>query len=177
MQITLTNLEKIHQANLTSLGKVPKPNWKPTRTWADEQLHAQHSTLEMADLFIIADVSGTTASHIVRATKGHPRFVVESHRPDWTGKARPPASVERMLFIKTSPYAWVEMCRQRLCMLSAQETRQFFYDASMVMEQSDDVMLQALGAYAMPDCMYRGNVCHMHRKAWESCRMVGHWAG
>lgn len=175
MQVNINNVDLIHRANLATIGKKMKATWTPTKAWSLEQLHAQHSTLEWAEIVIEANVSGTVASHITRATKGHPRFAVQSHRPDWTGEARPPASTLRTIVIKCNPYAFVEMCRQRLCNLAADETRAFFLTAVKAMCNHESVFLQALGDYVAPDCVYRGNVCHMHRKAWENCRMVNHW--
>lgn len=176
MEIEIYNVDKIQKANLTSIGKRMSKKWIATQEWAEDQLHAQHSTLEFAHIYLEALVTTTEASHIVRHTKGHPRFVVESHRPDWTGKPRPkdPSTYRRIILMFT-PYAFIEMCRQRLCHLAQQETRIFFESICREMTKSGDVMLASLGRYAMPDCMYRGGTCHTHRKAWENCRMLPHW--
>jgi hypothetical protein len=176
MTIEITNIDKIQKANLTSIGKKYRDNWRPTREWIKEQIHAQDSTIEMADIFIEAEVSGTTASHIVRATKGHPRFVVESHRPDWRNQPRPGSDAMRRIFIKCSPYSFIEMCRQRLCHIAADDTRKFFEDVCREMENSDNDFLAVLGNYASPDCEYRGFVCHMRKAAWAKCKMNHHYS-
>ena len=115
------------------------------------------------------------ASHVVRHTKGHPRFTVESHRPDWTGKPRPSAGTFRGIYMMFSPYSFIEVCRQRLCQLADANVRIFFERVCREMEKSDDPFLAALGRYASPDCVYRGGICHMHKRNWEGCRMLPHW--
>lgn len=169
--IEITDINKIHEANLASVGKSMKAGWKHTREWTQDQLHGQHSTLEWANIYIKSVVSGTTASHVVRATKGHPRFVVESHRPDWTGKSRPPASAERILMIKCTAHSWIEICRQRLCFLASEETRKYIDSVCKDMILSDNIFLNELGVYSAPDCIYRGNICHQRK----SCGLFPHW--
>jgi len=66
--------------------------------WIDK-LQAQHSTIEMCQIVVRDVVRGDVASHIVRHTKGHPRFTVESGRPDWTGKPRPPVEALREIIV------------------------------------------------------------------------------
>ena len=162
---------EIYRANMVSLGKVPNDLYMITKKWVESVLRSEHSSLEFVNIKIEADIRGDVASHIVRHTKGHPRFVVQSHRPDWTGAGRPPISTERKIFISISPYALIQMARQRLCYHTMKETRDFMENIKQTLMLCDDVFLKALGEYLGPDCVYRGKICNN----MKTCGLSRHW--
>ena len=165
----------IYRANCVTLGKRPKKNKVFDKAWCLAQLHAQHSTLEQVHLYLYDPACrGDVTSHIVRHTKGHPRPVVESWRPDWTGQPRPPYDAPRQFLAYLTPYALIEMMRQRLCVLAATPTRQWAESVKVACQQHGDVFIQTLGEYVMPDCEYRGGVCH--QDARRTCGRCPHYS-
>ena len=50
----------IYWGNCTSMGKIPNPDWKPTRAWAERMLHSMDSTIELFDLYIFDDTVDLT---------------------------------------------------------------------------------------------------------------------
>jgi hypothetical protein len=147
----------IRRANLASMGKRPKEpdTWEPTLEWARLMVLAEDSTLEMASLIIDDDIRGDVASHIVRATAYHPRHVVQSSRPDWTGKARPGPEVTRIYFGKWNIKALLQMAKERLCYRAMKETREEIEAIKRYLLRSDDVLMKTVGWAMMPACVYR----------------------
>lgn len=86
---------------------------------------AGHSTAEWIPIVVEdATMRGDVASHIVRHTKGHPRFVVQSKRPDWNkGQARPSSDSSRLFSMLVTPISLKYMAHQRLCTRAMKETR------------------------------------------------------
>lgn len=162
----------IYRANCISIGKKPRKDWKPTREWCEDVLHSGHSTLEQVGIWIYDDaIRGDVASHIVRHTKGHPRHVVQSMRPDWTGKERPGPEVERRYIGFYNPLALIEMARQRLCAKAYGYTQSEMCKIKAALVKSNDVFIAVLGEYLRPDCDYRGYQCHQKK----SCGKCPHW--
>jgi hypothetical protein len=147
----------IRRANLASMGKRPKEpdTWKPTLEWAKSMVLAEDSTIEQASLIIDTDMRGDVASHIVRATAYHPRHVVESSRPDYTGKPRPGQGVPRIYFGKWDIKALLQMSKERLCYRAMKETREEIETIKLYLLRSDDVLMQAVGWAMVPFCIYR----------------------
>ena len=166
----------IYWGNCTSMGKLPDPDWKPTRAWAERMLHSMDSTIELFDLYIFDDdCRGDVSAHIVRATKGHPRFVVQSRRPDWVGKEREPLDKISGLFLtKISPYGLIEMARQRLCDTASMVDRHWMNKVIEELRKQDDIFLQTLSDFLVPDCVYRGNVCHKPKS--KCCGLSKHYS-
>lgn len=167
----------IYWGNCTSQGKLPDTNWKPTESWSRRMLHSMDSTIELIDLYIFdTDCRGDVSSHIVRATKGHPRFVVESRRPDWTGNKRLPLDQTSGLFlVKTNPYALIEMSRQRLCKGTASGVDvDWFTEVARELLMHGDIFLKVLSEFMVPDCVYRGNICHKPKS--KHCGMCKHYS-
>ena len=166
----------IYWGNCTSMGKLPDPCWKPTRAWAERMLHSMDSTIELFDLYIFDDnCRGDVSAHIVRATKGHPRFVVQSRRPDWIGEERKPLDQIYGLFLtKVSPYGLIEIARQRMCETASLLDRAWMKEVWRELLSSDDVFLQTLADFLMPDCEFRGGVCHKPLK--KCCGKCKHYS-
>lgn len=164
----------VYRANCATINKTPKKDKTFDKEWCLDQLHAQHSTLEFTMLYVYDDgCRGDVVSHLVRHTKGHPRFAVQSHRPDWTGHNRPAADTQRKFLFAATPYAIIEMMRQRLCVLSSIYTQEEARSICDAMKCHNDIMVQTLGEYCMSDCEYRGGVCHQSKK--RSCGRYRHW--
>jgi hypothetical protein len=166
----------IYWGNCTSMGKIPDPEWKPTRAWAERMLHSMDSTIELFDLYIFDDnCRGDVSAHIVRATKGHPRFVVQSRREDWTGQKRKPLDEVQGLFLtKVSPYGLIEIARQRMCTTASLADRVWMNEVWAELLCSGDIFLQTLADFLVPDCVFRGNVCHKPLK--KCCGMCKHYS-
>ena len=160
----------IHQANQLSLGQFPPPSKEFNREWIRCQIKAEHSTLELAHITVVAKARGDVISHLVRATKGHPRFVVQSSRPDWTGLPRPPVETTRLLMIHATPYSLIQLARQRLCNKSAPYTVAAVLDLKLAMIQSPDPFISVLGEMLVPDCQYRGG-CHQSKPCGKGVKL------
>jgi len=115
----------------------------------------EHSPVEVALLKIKAsNVSKSVISHIVRHTKGHPRFFVETSRPDKTGEERN-LSKKITFSMVANPLALMNMFRQRLCNESEKDTVDFFKNLKKVMMNDDNVLVRCVGKAMIPDCFYR----------------------
>lgn len=166
----------IYWGNCTSMGKLPDVKWTPTPEWAERMLHSMDSTIELFDLYIFDDnCRGDVSAHIVRATKGHPRFVVESRRPDWIGQERKPLDKVCGLFLtKVSPYGLIEIARQRLCATASEEDQLWMKRVIEELQVQDDIFLQVLSRFLVPDCEFRGGVCHKPKK--KHCGKCRHYS-
>ena len=165
MKITcsLRPLAEIHTSNLLTIGK----EFKGKLPYAPDLMLAEHSTLEFADIIVEDEVRGDVVSHLVRHTKGHPRFAVQSQRPDWLGKERPPPSTPRLFRMKVNPIALMAMARERLCYKAMRETRLWMEELKRsVCDEGDKVceldaddtgeFLAALSWAMVPVCVHRG---------------------
>jgi len=132
------------------------PGWTPSKKWAEKAMLAEHSTLEWADLIIVSSARSDVISHIVRHTKGHPRHVVQSQRPDWTGEERKGPDSIRLYAGKWSPVSLIQMARQRLCSKAMNETREWVQELKKALEESGDTMMIELSRAMVPNCEYRG---------------------
>lgn len=143
-------------ANDVSMGKLPDGR-KPNLAGWKSLLLAEHSSLEFSDFFLWSYVGedGRILSHLVRHTKGHPRFVVQSQREDWTGEARPPVYTPRKFLSKWTPYAWIQMARQRLCMKAADYTRHYIANIKKKMGEDSNIYFQGLAWASVPECVFR----------------------
>jgi hypothetical protein len=161
----------IRRANLASMGKRPKEpdTWEPAIEWAKAMVLAEDSTLEYCSLIIDTDTRGDVASHIVRATAYHPRHVVQSSRPDYTGKARPGPEVPRIYFGKWDIKALLQMAKERLCYRAMKETREEIGAIKLYLLRSDDVLMKAVGWGMMPACVFRCG-CNQGER---SCGAIG----
>jgi hypothetical protein len=148
-------LGDIMTANLTTIGKVYNGK-EVSLEKAHELVLGEHSTLEFAPFLVSGSYRGDVASHVVRSTKGHPRFALQSARPDWTGKPRPGPEVERKMLSLWNPLSWVLMCRQRLCYKAMHETRMAILHARQEMAHSDDTFFRAVAWASVPDCIASG---------------------
>jgi hypothetical protein len=168
-------IKQIHQANLVTLGKykpLDKIDWK--KVDLKGLLLSEHSTIEWSPLYIFEITRKDVTSHLVRHTKQHPRFSVQSGRPDWTGKERPPYDAPSQFMIEANPLSLISMARQRLCFKAMKETRAWMEnvthfllkayqldadtEASAVTEETTS-FYQTLGQALVPDCVYRGCCC------------------
>lgn len=124
---------------------------------------AEHSTIEMLSFRIFDDDCRADVAHqVVRHTKSHPRYVVQSGRPDWNnGKKRLPPDEDWRFFLSVwNPLAFMQAMRQRLCMRAQSETRHWAQVILDVMLASGDPMLEALADCCVPNCEYRGGRCY-----------------
>ena len=146
----------IQHANDVTLGKDRPSCLKCTMSeWAIDTIIAEHSTLEFVDLLIESDIRSDVCHQIVRHTAYHPRHVVQSFRPDWTGKKRPEPHHHRKYLGKWSPKALFAMARQRLCYKAMEETRHFVEHIKRNLNDSPDFFLNAVGWAMVPECIYR----------------------
>lgn len=116
---------------------------------------AKHSTIESISFSVKDTVRSDVINQIVRATKMHPRYYVQSQRPDWNnGKERKPSNETYSKFMSVwNPLSWMMMCNQRLCYKAMRETREWVTEAVAQMAQSDEPMLQALAVCSVPQCV------------------------
>lgn len=167
MQITTIEhpIKQIHQANLVTIGKYKSfdlIDWKKVDLRG--LFLGEHSTIEWIPLYIYSDIRRDVAMHIVRHTKQHPRFVVQSGRPDWTGIPRgaPDSIIQFSLCI--NPLGLISMARQRLCYKAMEATRQWMESIVQylrVWSGDDEVATfsRGLSNVLVPDCVYRGSCC------------------
>lgn len=124
---------------------------------------AEHSTIEVLEFRIVDDCArGDVINQIARATKGLPRFQVQSSRPDWnSGAKRKPSDETYVKFSSVwNPLSFMQMARQRLCTNAQKETREWVQQAINCMQNSNEPFFNALAECCMPMCRYRGNICY-----------------
>jgi hypothetical protein len=136
-----------------------------------ELFQAEHSTLAFAPFVVVGDFRSDVISHLVRHTKGFPRFSVQSSRPDLTGVPRPPSDTNRKMMTLWTPISWMAMCRERLCNLAMKETRETIYNLCLQMQSMDDPFFIELGFASVPMCVYR-NGCPYGKR---SCGSAPKW--
>lgn len=162
MEIRILNSDPIFdykQFCLITQGKVIKKCTKPEKLteWWIRQIVANHSTIRCIHFRIIDEISKNSVMQIIRATKGHPQPQVCSSRPDWTGKERSNDPYELKLFaVDYTPESFVEMCKQRLCKRTEENTREIIVELVEQMRESDDPLIKAIGYCCHPNCVYHG---------------------
>lgn len=117
---------------------------------------SRHSTIDCIQFKIVDEnCRGDIASHLVRHTKKHPRYVVGSCRPDWNnGKKRKPLDEEFKYFGSVwSVSAFQEMAAQRLCYRAADYTRKWVLEVMKQMDESGDPVLMACSMTCVPNCI------------------------
>lgn len=136
-------------------------NWQTQKDYFKKCFLGEHSTIETLHFRVIdSSCRGDVCNQIVRATKGLPRYQVRSSRPDWTGEPRKPSDETYVWFSSIwNPLAFINMCRQRLCMKAQKETREWVQNVLQIMKNSNDPMLVALAECCVPNCEYRGCRC------------------
>jgi hypothetical protein len=154
-------LYTVMSANLTTIGKEVDFNKYSALTEVKKQakwyelLEAEHSTLAFAPFIVRGEFRSDAMHQLARSTKGLPRFAIQSHRPDWTGKDRPPSDSLRSVMMMWNPLSWMAMCRERLCGLAMKETRITVDNICCAMVRHSDPLFYALGNVSIPMCHYR----------------------
>lgn len=137
-------------------------SWKPKdeRHYWIKQFYALHSPIRAVQFRIIDTIPRSAAMQLVRHTKGHPFYAVQSSRPDWTGKPRSNDPYEPKLICLTfTPESWLELCKLRLCNRTEKNTREIVSKWVQEMRESDNPLISALGACSVPRCEYMGGRC------------------
>lgn len=132
-------------------------------TYFVECFKAEHSTIENLHFWIYdLNARGDVTNQITRHTKGHPRYCVQSHRPDWNGgEKRKPSDETYGRFVSIwSPLSFMQMCRQRLCAKAQKETREWVKDVLKAMHESQHPFFNALADCCASACQYRGGICY-----------------
>jgi hypothetical protein len=153
----------LYFAAMATKGKLKTNGPKYPQAFVEKALISEHSFLAEVRVQIIDDACRSdVVSHIVRHTKGHPRFYVESRRPDWTKQDRPTDPAATRLFVSTWGLdALMAMMRQRLCGKSMQATRDWAYDVRLALVQTiysnweQEGVAMALLRVLVPNCVYR----------------------
>lgn len=129
---------------------------KDETEWWIKQIVANHSCIRSIHFRLVDTRSKSVIMQIIRATKGHPQPEVQSSRPDWNnGKERSFDPYEDKLFMQDhTPESFVEMAKQRLCNRTEDRTRQFMNEMVVVLRESKEPLLQAIGYCCMPYCLW-----------------------
>lgn len=125
-----------------------------------KQICANHSTLRSVHFRLVDTRPKSVIMQIIRATKGHPQPEVQSSRPDWTGKERSLDPYEDKLFMQDhTAESFIEMAKQRLCMRTESNTRQFMIEMVIDLRQDRNPFLKAVGYCCAPACGWFGGRC------------------
>ena len=161
--LTVNPLYILHDTNCISVGKRARKERKETYQEAKDyyikEFIKEHSSIEWVDFRIVdVDSRGDIASHFVRHCKGHPRFIVQSSRPDWNnGEPRKPLDKTDVMFTsKWTAYSFIQMARQRLCSRASKVDRDILKEVLTLMRDSGDPYFSALSFCCVPNCIYRG---------------------
>lgn len=126
-----------------------------------KQIIANHSVIRSVHFRLVDRRAKPVIMQIIRATKGHPQPEVQSSRPDWNnGKERSTDPYEYKLFMQDhTAESFIEMAKQRLCQRTEASTRGFMKEAVIVLRNSKEPFLQAVGFCCAPYCVWYGNRC------------------
>lgn len=125
-----------------------------------KQIIANHSTIRCIKFRLKASAQKSVIMQVIRATKGHPQPYVQSSRPDWTGKPRSNDPYEEKLFIQDhTAESFIELCKQRLCNRTEENTRKFMWAVVEELWTSEEPFLRAVGLCCHPACWWLGNRC------------------
>ena len=119
---------------------------------------AEHSVIEYVDFRVVdTECRGDVASHFTRHTKGSPRPEVQSNRPDWNGGTKRKALDKTIVMYteKWNAWAWLHMCRLRLCTRASKVDRDWLRNVLSIMKNSGDPYFEALAFCSVPNCIYR----------------------
>lgn len=145
----------IKKANLITLGRKIDKVKEADEDWYIHTVLSEDSTLEWVHLKITDTVRSDVVNQLVRTTTYHPRHVVESFRPDWTGKDRPKDSASLRLYSSLwTPKALIHMARDRLCYKAMKETRDKVFEIKDYLS-SDSTFMEYIGMAMVPHCIYR----------------------
>jgi len=119
-----------------------------------KQIIANHSTIRSVKFRVIDSIPRSCIMQIIRATKGHPQPFVASSRPDWNdGKERSNNPYEEKLFaMDFTPEAFIEMCKQRLCIRTEARTREVVKGWVEQFKNSTNPVISAIGYCCKPVC-------------------------
>ena len=177
--LTKNPMYQVKDANCITLGKrAIKDKIYDYETEKDfwwEMFISEHSTLRSV-LFRIVDTEmrSDISAQLLRATKGHPQPICQSHRPDWNNsEPRKPSNETFGLFehIHTAE-SFMSMCRQRLCYSTMKETRQKVLEVLEVMHNMDSAFFNVLAECCVPQCVYRLGCCDR-----KNCKHISHFLG
>ena len=146
--------------------------------WED-MLHAEHSPIRSLEFAVTwTDMPYWVTTHLDRHHVGVQPFT-RSQRPDSArpvdydrNKAPQGAPVQFRMVLNTQ--ALINISRRRLCMTASDATRAAWWEVKNWFMRSQDVYMWAIGRVMLPDCEYRGNVCHVPRL--RSCGKYPHWS-
>ncbi|MBD3216507.1 MAG: hypothetical protein GF311_28090 [Candidatus Lokiarchaeota archaeon] len=129
----------------------------------------EHSVIETILIKIrFCNIKKDVASHLVRHTKNHPRYFMQTSRPDIVKKERDPDELIG-LEIVLNPLALINMARQRLCFNSQEATRKEMIGLKNYLLGETDAFLNTLGFVLVPDCVYRGAFCSQRDLGLAKC--------
>lgn len=177
--ITKDPIYQVKDANCITLGKRAikgKPySYEDESEFWWNMFISEHSTLRTV-LFRIVDTEmrSDISAQLLRATKGHPQPICQSHRPDWNNsEPRKPSNETFGLFehIHTAE-SFISMCRQRLCYSTMKETRQKVLEVLEVMRNMDSAFFNVLAECCVPQCIYRLGCCDR-----KNCKHISHFLG
>jgi hypothetical protein len=148
------------EANYTTIGKPYFSDQEKGLSLekAKRLMLEEHSTLAFAPFIVSGEFRGDVIQHLVRSTKGLPRFAVQSTRPDWSGKPRPSPDTLRKMWSLWNPLSWMAMCNQRLCHKAMKETRETIDGIREEMATGSEsyMFFKALAWASVPTCVARG---------------------
>lgn len=130
---------------------------KPDSTWKKKMLHCMHSPIR----FMFAEWTWTiptwVSTHFVRHWLGVEHFVI-SQREDKTGIKREDLKQSHPVnhMVVASFPALVSISRRRLCESASWETVEAYEKMRFLLSTKEP----ELAGLMMPDCKYRGGICH-----------------
>lgn len=127
-------------------------------------MEAEHSPVRLLLYWVVGhDVPERATTHLVRHAIGNV-FFVSTARPDRGGGD----GKFRTIGFLTNHQALVNMARKRLCSTAWHETRDF-----VLMLRG--ILPEETARYMVPECEYRGGVCHEPKRAWTKCQRSPHY--
>lgn len=156
--LNATPMYDYRQACKITEGKEVDINWQPKneKEYWIKQIIANHSCLRAVKFRYIAKAPKSVIMQIIRATKGRPQPEVQSSRPDWNnGKERSSDPYEEKNFLHDhTAESFVEMAKQRLCVRTEKQTREFMELLVEEMKKSGNPFLEAVAECCHPVCWW-----------------------
>lgn len=176
MSIKIDLLVGVEECFISAANTAGKPLiYQNIDVW-EKWLHAEHSPIRVMQLRInMLDIPYYIAMHFVRHTEGVLPFVrsQRSSSPNPVDYDRRDASQSTTVDYcpVLNPQSLINISRRRMCTKADEETRKIWFQVRNEIERYPDPYVSIISRVMVPDCIYRGWVCH----EIKSCEKNTHW--
>lgn len=143
---------------------------KPSNVSLLDMYHAEHSPIRTQEFWLaMKDLYYFVTVHFSRHKFGVEHFI-KSNREDRGGDPNAGRMTPTDQSVMLNAQAIINMARKRLCRRASKETREVMFAILSGVRGVDPDLAEVM----LPDCLYRGGVCHETRMCGKMPHVV-HW--